>query len=110
MRWNPLGRTAVVLVAEAHAALVEADQAAVRDGDAVGVAGEIGEHRFGPGEGWLRIDEPVLPAQRHEMGGEDLPVAQAVELAEECQPTRRVSVGEPGQEAPPEQARQHPHR
>src|ERR1051325_776929 len=51
---------AVVLVAEAHAALVEADQPAVRDGDPVGVAGEIGEHRLRPGEGRLGVDEPVL--------------------------------------------------
>ena len=52
---------AVILVAEGHAALVESDEPAVRDGDAMGVAGEIGEHRFGPGEGRLGVDEPVLP-------------------------------------------------
>ena len=39
---------AVILVAEGHAALVERSEPAVRDGDAMGVAGEIGEHRFGP--------------------------------------------------------------
>jgi len=44
---------AVVLVVEAHAALIEAEQAAVRDGDAVGVAGEIGEHCLGPAKGGL---------------------------------------------------------
>ena len=38
----------VVLVAERHARLVERDQAAVRDGDAVGVARQIGQHGFGP--------------------------------------------------------------
>jgi hypothetical protein len=42
---------AVVLAAEGYAALVKADQAAVLNGNAVGVPGEIGEHRFGPGEG-----------------------------------------------------------
>jgi hypothetical protein len=50
----------VVLVAEADAALIEGDEPAVGDGDAVGVTGEIGEHRLGPGEGRLTIDEPVL--------------------------------------------------
>src|SRR6266404_9047138 len=105
MRGNPFGRTwsrkpdelvgreshrakplpavaAVILVAEGYAALVEADEAAVRDSDAVGVAGEIGEHRLGPGEGRLGIDEPVLPPQRREMGGKGCPVAQAIEIAE----------------------------
>src|SRR5215469_3094566 len=37
---------AVILVAEGYAKLVEADQPAVRDGHAVGVAGEIGEHHL----------------------------------------------------------------
>ena len=74
---------AVILVAEGDAALVESDEAAVGDGDAVGVAGEIGEHRFGPGEGRLGVDEPVLPAQRREMGGEGLASTQALDLAEE---------------------------
>ena len=94
---------AVVLVAEAHAALVEADQPVVRDGDPVGVAGEIGEHRLRPGEGRLGVDEPVLLPQRREIGGEGRRVAQPVELAKERQSARRMSVGEPGQEEPPEQ-------
>ena len=76
----------------------------------MGVAGEIGEHRLGPGEGRLGIDEPVLLPQRREMGGEGPPIAQAVEIAEERQPARRVGVGEAGQEEPAEQAREHPHR
>ena len=44
------------------------------------------------------------------MCGKGLSVTQAVELAEERQPARRVGVGEPGQEEPPEQAGEHPHR
>ena len=52
---------AIVLVAEGHAALVERDEATVRDGDAMGVAGEIGQHCFWPGEGRLGVDEPSLP-------------------------------------------------
>ena len=42
---------AVVLVAEGHAAFVEAEQAAIGDGDTVSVSGEIGEHRLGVGQG-----------------------------------------------------------
>ena len=44
---------AIVLVVEGDAVLVERDQPAVRDGDAVGVARQIGEHRLGSGERWL---------------------------------------------------------
>jgi hypothetical protein len=43
----PVGAVAaIVLVAEGDAALVEGDQTAVRDGDPVGVARQIGKHRF----------------------------------------------------------------
>jgi len=41
---------AVVLVPEGDAVLVEGDQPAVGDGDAVGVARQIGEHRLGSAE------------------------------------------------------------
>ena len=37
----------------------------------------------------------VLPPQRCEMGGEDYPVAQAVEVTKEGQPARGVSLGSP---------------
>src|SRR4029077_3797293 len=63
---------AVILVAEADAALVEADEAGVRDGNAVGVAGEIGEHHLGPGDGWLGVDKPVLSPQWRELRGKGL--------------------------------------
>ena len=49
---------AIVLVAEGDACVVKGDQAPVRDGDPMGVAGEIGEYRFGAGEGRLGIDHP----------------------------------------------------
>ena len=50
----------VILVTEGHAALVEAEQAVVRDSDAVRVAGEISEHRLGPGERRFSI-LPIIP-------------------------------------------------
>src|SRR5271170_5535631 len=42
--------------------------------------------------------------------GECLLATQTLDFAEERQPTRRVGVGEPGQEEPPEQAGEHPRR
>jgi hypothetical protein len=41
---------------------------------------------------------------------EGLAMTQAVDLAKECQPARRVGVGERRQEEPPEQAGKHSHR
>ena len=49
---------AVILVAERDTMLVECDQPTIRDGDAVGVSRQIGEHRFRPGERWLGVDDP----------------------------------------------------
>src|SRR5260370_22475503 len=99
---------AVILVAKGHVALVESHETAVRDGDAMSVAGEIGQHRLGPGEGRLGVEEPVLPPQRREMRGESLAATQARDLAEKRQPACGVSVGERGQEEPPEQAGKNP--
>src|SRR3984885_11059216 len=55
---------AIILVAKGYAGLVEGEQPPVRDGDAMRVAREIGEHGFGSGEGWLGVDCPALTADR----------------------------------------------
>ena len=65
---------AVVLVAEGDAGLVEADEAAVRDGDPVGVAGEIGEHRLGAGERRLGVDDPALLPNRFQLAQQSPPI------------------------------------
>src|ERR1700758_2561517 len=95
---------AVVLVAEAHTALVERNEATVRDGDTVGVAGEIGENRLRPGEGRLGVDEPSLPLERCEMCVEGLAAMQVLDFAKEREPARCMGVGKRRQEQPPEQA------
>jgi hypothetical protein len=82
MRWKPLGRTcsrkrpdefigrqrdrakplppvaAIILAAKGYATLIESEEATVGYGDAVGVAGEIGEHCLGSGKRRLGVDEP----------------------------------------------------
>ena len=60
----------VVLPAEPHEAIGEADQSGVRDGDAVGVAAEIPQHALRPGKGALRLDDPGRRAELGEEGGE----------------------------------------
>src|ERR1700751_3469528 len=100
---------AVILVAERHTALVETEQPAVRDGDAVCIAGEIGEHRLGTGKGWLGLDEPVLFVERRKVRSKGLPAPRAFDLAKKRQPARHLGVGEPRQEEPPEQTGQYAH-
>ena len=58
---------AVVLPFEGDALLVELEEPGVRDGDAVGVAGEIGEHGLRSGERPLGEDHPLGAAQRREL-------------------------------------------
>jgi hypothetical protein len=48
----------VVLPFEGDPRLVERDEPGVRDGDAMGVAGEIGEDGLRSGEGSLGVDDP----------------------------------------------------
>jgi len=61
---------AIVLPGEADLAVVEPDQAAVGDGDAVRVAGEIPEHLLGPAKRRLGVDDPVDLGQSFQPSGE----------------------------------------
>ncbi len=77
---------AVVLPAETDlAVVVDADQAIVGDGDAVGVAGDIGQHLFGSGEGRLGIDHPFGLSRTAEVAPEAAAIAERREGAEEAQ-------------------------
>jgi hypothetical protein len=60
---------AVVLPFEDHAGIGDADQATVGDRDAVGVARQIGQHRLGPAERALAIDDPFGSTQWRPSGG-----------------------------------------
>ncbi len=48
----------IILVFESHVAGLAGDQPAVGDGDAVGVAREVGEHGLGPAERRLGVNDP----------------------------------------------------
>src|ERR1700740_704174 len=52
-----------VAAAKPHQAVFEADESAVCDGDAVGVAGQILQHMFWTTEGRLGVDYPLSPSQ-----------------------------------------------
>ena len=65
-----LAAVGIVPPAEGDAIVLEGHETMVGDGDAMGVAGQIVEHMFGPAEGWLGVDDPVLPEQAAGGSGE----------------------------------------
>src|SRR5271169_1849182 len=76
---------AVIFPPEGHAGVVEGDEPAVRDGDAVSVERKIGQYRLGPAERALAVDDPFALAQRGEIGGEGAGLVEAGVIAEELQ-------------------------
>ena len=57
-----------VLPAEGDLTLVEREQAVVGEGDAMGVAGEIGQHLIRTGEGRFAVHDPTLGGRALEQG------------------------------------------
>ena len=55
---------AIVFPAERDAGVVGCDEAAVRDGDPVGVAGQIAQYLLRSGERRLAVDDPLDAPQR----------------------------------------------
>src|SRR5688500_16069454 len=49
-----------VLPAEGDLAVPQRDESLVREGDAIGIATEVGQHLLSPGEGGLAIHDPRL--------------------------------------------------
>jgi len=98
---------AVILPAEGDAFVVARNQPAVRDGDPVGIAGQVGEDGLRPGERALAVDEPLRLPQRCEKGGKGAVIGERRVAGEEDEPALRVRGGEPLQHQPAEQLREH---
>jgi len=81
----------VVLPLEGDALVVACEQAAIGDGNAMGVAGEIAQDFLRPAEGALAVDSPVCVVQRPQIGGERLRIDKPGKLAEELQFTGVIS-------------------
>src|SRR5690606_39374123 len=93
----PVGpAAAIILVAESDAAPVEGDQPAVRDRYPVRIARQVGEHGFGPGEGWLGIHDRTLLPDRREVAQESPSVGEPGQLAEEGETTGIAEREQPG--------------
>ena len=101
---------AVVLPFEGHACPVEPDQTRIRDCDAVGVAGQVGEDGLRPGERPLGVDHPLGAAQRRKRGVEGGFVGERREVAEEGEASGRMQGCEAFEEEAAEEAREHAHR
>ena len=99
---------AVIFDAEGDTALIETDQAAVGNGDPMGVARQVCQHGLWPRERFLCIDDPVDPAQRFEKGIESVAISEACKMAEEVQLPGFVQLGQTFQNQTPVQTRQHP--
>jgi hypothetical protein len=102
--------SAIVFPLEGDAVAVERDQPAIGDGYAMGVALQIGQHRFRPAERALAVDDPFAGAQRRQVFGEGSRVVEMRVVAEEAQEAAPVGCRELLQEQPAEDARKHAHR
>jgi hypothetical protein len=100
---------AIILVPEGDAVLVGGHEPAIRDGDPVAIAREIGEHGPGAAERPLGIDHPIDLAQRRQKRLEGSDVIEAGVNAEKLEASGPVGGDELGQEQSPEQARENLH-
>ena len=76
---------AIVFPAETDMGRVEIEQTAVRDGDAMRIAREIGQDLLRAGEGLFGIDDPFALAQRREVASPRVGVFELAEIGEEPQ-------------------------
>jgi len=97
------GLDAVILPAEGDGVGIGADQTAVRDGNTVSVAAEIGQHRLRAAEGRFGIDDPFNLAERGEPISEGIPCLQASHIAEEGKLTCAMQGHQPLKKQAPEQ-------
>ena len=55
-----LAAVGIILPSERHSIILKCDESMVGDRDSMGIAREIMQNMFGPTEGWLGVDDPVL--------------------------------------------------
>ncbi len=92
----------VLLPAEADVRLVEIDQAAIGDRDAMGVARKIGQYLLGTAERLFSIHDPFGCAHERQRGGKCLRVVETDELSTELEFTGIECCSQTFEEQPPE--------
>jgi len=105
-----LAGLSVVLPAEGDAIVLEADEAMVRDRDAVGVASQVVEDVFGSAEGRLGIDDPVLGKELSEESLEACGCCEFLERTMELDLALEQKLLERGRELAAEDAAENPDR
>ncbi len=85
---HELGFAAMTIITPEERDLVvgHADKPRIGDRNAVGAAGEIGQHLFRSAEGWLGINDPLDTADPGNMAPESGRLCQFGKVAEEIQP------------------------
>src|SRR5215213_1191489 len=73
----------IILPSECDAIAVDADEAGIGDGNAMGIAPEIGQHLFGSGKWRLGIDHPVDTPRFFDNVIERRRIGQAGDIAKE---------------------------
>ena len=101
---------AVILAFECDAGAVAGKEAAVGDGDAVGVARQIGQHGLGAAEGAFAVNHPFDPARWRQIFSEGDTVREFGVRAKELQAPGGMGGDELFQKQPSEQPREHAHR
>ena len=66
----------IVLPPKPDTTVAEIHEPIIREGDAVGIASEVGEHLLGTGEGPLRVHDPVDGSELTEQAGEGVAIGQ----------------------------------
>src|SRR5262249_27237950 len=100
----------VVFPGKADLPIGEREQPAIGDGDAMGVAAEIGQHLFGASERWLGVDHPVEALEFAQATCEGLRFGKISEIGEEPWLAGPEGVLQLLQEQPAEQPREDAHR
>jgi hypothetical protein len=92
----------IILPSEGDMVVIDTDDAAVGDGNPMGVSAEIGEYLVRTAERRLCIDDPFDAARTCEMAGERGSVVEMGEVFEEVQFALSEGLGESSQKEPAE--------
>lgn len=100
----------IILPTEGNLVVIDPDEAGIGDGDAMGVAAEIGQHLFGSGKWRLGIDHPVDATCCFKGSIEGDRIGQTGDVAEELKLAQVVGLLQLFKKQSAEQPRQNPHR